>query len=81
MEKKMNNEELQSRREFFKRAAKGSLPVIGAMLLAHLPIESASAECACHWGCYSSCQGSCKYDSCKESCHGCKGHCKYQSKD
>ena len=37
MEKNKKNEELQSRREFFKQAAKGALPVLGAILLANTP--------------------------------------------
>ena len=31
MEKKNSNEELQSRREFFKKAAKAALPVVGML--------------------------------------------------
>lgn len=34
MEKNKNNEELQSRREFFKKAAKSALPILGAVVLA-----------------------------------------------
>ncbi len=29
------NEKLQSRREFFKKAAKGALPILGAIVLAN----------------------------------------------
>ena len=37
MKKNGKNEELQSRREFFKRAAKGALPILaGAALLSSL---------------------------------------------
>ena len=39
MEKKNSNEELQSRREFFKKAAKAALPVVGAVVLSSLPIN------------------------------------------
>ena len=35
--KKNQKEEIQSRREFFKNAAKGVLPILGAMLLAGSP--------------------------------------------
>ena len=35
--KTKKNEELQSRREFFKKAAKGALPILGAILLAGMP--------------------------------------------
>lgn len=37
MVKKEKNEELQSRREFFKKAAKGALPILGAVVLASAP--------------------------------------------
>ena len=30
-------DELQNRREFFKRAAKGALPILGAIVLANVP--------------------------------------------
>ena len=38
MKKNERNEELQSRREFFKKAAKGALPILGAMVLANAPL-------------------------------------------
>lgn len=37
MKKNVKNEELQSRREFFKKAAKGALPILGAILLSGAP--------------------------------------------
>ena len=37
MEKNKQNEELQSRREFFKKAAKSALPILGAVVLASAP--------------------------------------------
>lgn len=37
MKKNEKNEELQSRREFFKKAAKGALPILGAIVLANAP--------------------------------------------
>ena len=37
---KKENNEIQSRREFFKKAAKGALPILGAVLLASSPIIS-----------------------------------------
>lgn len=30
-------DELQNRREFFKKAAKGALPILGAIVLANMP--------------------------------------------
>lgn len=37
MKKNEKNEELQSRRDFFKKAAKGALPILGAILLSGAP--------------------------------------------
>lgn len=82
MEKKMNNEELQSRREFFKKAAKGALPILGAIALASMPGVVKAAEEApqgCGYTCYSGCKGTCNSYcsySCKGSCdQSCKGSC------
>lgn len=90
MEKKMNNEELQNRREFFKKAAKGALPILGAIVFAATPFKALAktstgcdyacvAECgyACQ-GCWTGCTGTCK--SCANGCAsgctgGCKGYC------
>jgi len=76
MEKKINNEELQSRREFFKKAAKATLPMIAAVALASVPAigKAAETESGCHYGCtgvcYSSaCQGTCQGD-CRTTCSG-----------
>ena len=44
MEKNKKKEELQSRRQFFKRAAKGALPILGAALLTQLPFLSQAHE-------------------------------------
>ena len=78
------NEELQSRREFFKKAAKGALPFIGAILLASTPqiLKAKDADpqfcmfgCAgfCAGGCYSTCLG-----YCMGTCSGCVAFCKDQ---
>ena len=93
--KNKKNEELQSRREFFKRAAKGALPILGAIALANAPLlTKAAAEspmgCTgscymqCDGGCRKSCTGSCKYQ-CQTTCKGgcgstCRGTCQYSSK-
>ena len=37
MHNNKKNEELQTRREFFKKAAKGALPILGAIVLAGTP--------------------------------------------
>jgi len=38
MKKENRNEGLQSRRKFFKKAAKGALPILGAFMLARTPL-------------------------------------------
>ena len=84
-ERKNKQEELQTRREFFKKAAKGVLPVLGAIALANVPLLSHAMEegktltsctnCskACGGSCSSGCSGGCRR-SCKTSCTiGCNG--------
>mgnify|MGYP003080044834 FL=1 len=73
MKKNEKNEELQSRREFFKKAAKGVLPILGAIVLANAPvIANASEVSTCHGSCVAACM-----DGCTTSCqHICKGTCK-----
>lgn len=44
MKEKKNKEELQSRREFFKKVAKGALPILGAIVLADTPAIVRAAE-------------------------------------
>ncbi|MFK2396247.1 Cys-Xaa-Xaa-Xaa repeat radical SAM target protein [Bacteroides fragilis] len=82
--KKNKNEELQSRREFFKKAAKGALPILGAIILASNPVLAKAGETAmgckygCSTGCYTACSGSCKSGcdgTCKNACYGCKYTC------
>ncbi len=79
MKKELNNAELQSRREFFKKAAKAALPVVGAVVLANLPIAKSEASTGCHRaGCAGSCEGGCRNacEGCKDSCYGsCQGSC------
>ena len=82
MEKNKKNEELQSRREFFKKAAKGALPILGAIVLAGSPIitnavarESMSCENSCSGGCTGGCKGSCS-NACTGGCtYTCSGSC------
>ena len=86
MEKK-KNEELQSRREFFKKAAKGALPILGAIILAGAPTILKAAQepitgCdgSCKYTCSGRCDGTCS-GSCKTTCSGrcdgtCSGSCK-----
>lgn len=78
MEKKNHNEELQSRREFFKKAAKGALPILGAIVLAGNPLLSNAAE-ESPMGCNGSCSYSCQ-NTCKGTCQGrCSGGCSSMS--
>ena len=79
MKKNAKNEELQSRREFFKKAAKGALPILGAIVLAGAPgimnaVENAPNGCS-RYGC-GTCTGSCS-GCCKGGCNTtCLGGCK-----
>ena len=78
MKKNKNNEELQTRREFFKKAAKGVLPIIGAVVLASAPGIVRAAESTpmgCNNGCDGTCSGTCA--SCASKCSvGCGGYCR-----
>lgn len=79
MEEKERNEEIQSRREFFKNAAKGALPILGAVLLANAPVIARAADSeapmGCTGTCYGTCHGSCK--GCSSTCTGtCENGCK-----
>ena len=71
------NEELQSRREFFKKAAKAALPVVGAVVLSSLPIAEAKAQYGCGGNCKGTCVQNCVF-ACRSSCKGnCDGTCEY----
>ena len=66
------NDELQSRREFFKKAEKGALPIIAAAVMASAPavVKAANTPMGCYSGCSYGCEG------CSDSCYGsCKGGC------
>lgn len=77
------NEELQSRREFFKKAAKAALPILGAVVLSGAAPQLLSAAtvpdeptCDCYGRCSGSCNGTCS-GTCDGACSGtCKGSCK-----
>lgn len=76
MKKTNQKEEIQSRRDFFKKAAKTALPILGIAVLASNPIIAKASEkviksesgSGC-WGCGYSCS------SCIGSCFGCTGTC------
>ncbi len=82
MSNSKKNEELQSRREFFKQAAKAALPVIGAAIVASVPFVKSEAATGCYgYGCTYGCEGSCSggCQGCSDSCYGsCKGSCNAQ---
>ena len=77
MKGKDENKEIQSRREFFKSAAKKVLPILGAVTLPQIlfskNIKEESLETDCNWGCSSGCKGGCgrvcSYN-CTNSCAG-----------
>lgn len=80
MKKNEKNEELQSRREFFKKAAKGALPILAVMALDGAPaivnaVTKQSSYCVAGAACTGLCSGSCK-GTCKFGCSGCSGSCK-----
>lgn len=73
MDKNKKNEELQSRREFFKRAAKGALPIIAGALIASNPTLAEAANTMSCAGCNNRCMNSCFntcYKSCSRKCSG-----------
>lgn len=86
MKKNEKNEGLQSRREFFKKAAKGALPILGLAIMANVPMISNAAESeyctcagdskgACSGGCSTTCYNQC-YASCKTGCqYSCRSTC------
>lgn len=82
MEKKnkKQKEELQSRRDFFKKATKMALPVLGAIALANTPLLSHAMDespMGCKYGCSSGC-----YRSCNTTCENtCEGTCKHACGD
>ena len=84
MKKNRKNEELQSRREFFKKAAKGALPILGAIAVAGMPLlakAKGEVPSGCRWACSYSCSGGCQ-GSCQGSCStSCMGSCRYSCND
>lgn len=86
---KKKNAEVQSRRDFFKKAAKAALPILGIAVLASNPVVAKAAEMAtgCNSGCTATCSGTCKgacssgcqntcYNQCYNACkNSCKGAC------
>ena len=87
--KSNRNEELKSRRDFFKKAAKSALPIIGAIVMSNMPLISNASEVqmGCRFGCagycIDTCSGTCKgtcIDACSRMCNGCHHSCTGNSK-
>lgn len=62
----MDSNELISRRRFFKKAAKGLLPMLGVYLAAPTVIMSSLSSCGCD-GCEAACQNDCE-GTCRATC-------------
>ena len=88
MDNKKKNEELQSRRDFFKKTKKSVLPILGAVVLASVPtlVKAEEEPMGCKYGCAGACYYNCYgcshtctmgcADSCNYNCRGgCKGAC------
>lgn len=80
---KKKDSEVQSRRDFFKKATKAALPILGIAVLASNPVVAKAAETAMgcsRYGC-GTCSGSCRSTcsgGCSTTCSGsCDGSCKY----
>ncbi|MDE6139763.1 MAG: Cys-Xaa-Xaa-Xaa repeat radical SAM target protein [Alistipes sp.] len=75
---KKRNEEIQSRRDFFKRAAKAVLPIVAISAMASNPvIAKASEAMSCNGNCSGTCRSGCNttcytncYNACKTTCKG-----------
>ena len=77
---KKRNSEIQTRREFFKQAAKGVLPILGLTILGPSVLSSCSKDDDEGGGC-SHCRGNCS-KTCGNVCKGtvarsssCKSNC------
>ena len=71
----MKNNDIQSRRQFFKKAAKGALPILGTIALTQMPFLSQAHESQKEMGCRLACSGKCM-NSCGYNCAvGCAGTC------
>lgn len=70
MDKNMDIEELQTRRQFFKKASQKVLPMIGAFIAAPTIISTTLTSCSCDGceaACMDDCQSTCGFD-CANSC-------------
>lgn len=86
----MENKQNQTRREFFKEAAKKALPIIGAVALLSNPVIAKAMDnepMGCRYGCAGTCSTSCSgtcttgcytscYNTCRTTCdRTCQGGC------
>ena len=77
-----NYKETQTRRQFFKEAARKTLPIFGAMALINNPVIArtlhvVSNDCnnsSCTNSCIDVCRNSCN-TMCHKGCKGCNGSC------
>ena len=73
------NHETQSRREFFKEAARKTLPILGAVALLSNPLIAKvtdSERMDCYGSCYNTCANTC-VDACNQKCsNSCSGSCR-----
>lgn len=70
--------DIVSRRNFFKKAAKATLPIIATAVLLNNPViaQAKETEMGCSYGCAGGCSSGC-YVSCSSGCLGtCIGSCK-----
>ena len=82
MDQKKRNEEIQSRREFFKNAVRSALPILGTILLANVPMvskavqeEKMNCSYSCTAWCADNCSGRCK-GGCTTACERtCSSYC------
>ena len=80
MRKNKKNEELQSRREFFKKAAKGALPILGVLTFGPSVLTSCKKdEDDCIISCSSSCQDEAAINELIENITSCKNSCSYNA--
>ena len=77
-----NNKELQTRREFFKKASKNTLPFLGAFVLGPAISLTTLTSCgcdgceaACMDNCEGGCIGSCQGSATSSTCFNCSSSC------
>ena len=77
---KTSKEKLHSHRQFFKKAAKSVLPILGAIVLSNMPSVLIAQEQTKQGGCKASCSNNCSHMcrvTCKTMCGNyCGGSCR-----